>query len=308
MPAAATFTDHTLSFVIAGIVLVLLVVGICICWSHPRKSYAFLLGFLRYFYDRCCCRFDCASQLDLETAIERYHEHPPLPRDDFLQQTTRNKFINSILAHFTTELPEYFFSILPTGSLREEVGKLLPSTAIVATDFDLMLIPDAITVGEPGGHHTFMVAVNDEVPEGFVWISLQYSQLVHWSKLTVPRHVDDKVQHFISIHKVHHVLTQALSSLNLSTLDPNVQKISTETNGPALTVKFGKAVDPEPLGKCISALCKPCIKCCYQSSTEITEFYCDFTLALHHPQWPAKAQGTSRRGGGSCSVEGWGGG
>ena len=46
------------------------------------------------------------------------------------------------------EFPDFFFTYLPTGSLREGFGKMLPSTSILATDHDIMLVPDGVTLGE----------------------------------------------------------------------------------------------------------------------------------------------------------------
>ena len=44
-------------------------------------------------------------------------------------------------------MPQFFFSFLLTGSLREGLGKPLPSTSALASDFDIMLIPDGVRVG-----------------------------------------------------------------------------------------------------------------------------------------------------------------
>ena len=54
----------------------------------------------------------------------------------------------AIMEEFHTKLPDFFFTFFPSGSLREGYTKMLPSTSIVASDCDIMLVPDAISVGK----------------------------------------------------------------------------------------------------------------------------------------------------------------
>ena len=131
----------------------------------------------------------------LKTTILRYWENSPLSREQNLQNTPANPYISRILLHLANQLPEFLFSILPTGSLRDGFGKLQPSTAILATDYDLMLIPDGITVGSRDEKEatnqrtspTFITTKNEMIPTGFIWLSLDYKKLKHWKKLTIPR-------------------------------------------------------------------------------------------------------------------------
>ena len=60
----------------------------------------------------------------------------------------QNKYLISILNALHGVYPEFFFTYLPTGSLREGFGKLIPSRSVLATDYDIMLVPDAVTVGK----------------------------------------------------------------------------------------------------------------------------------------------------------------
>ena len=53
----------------------------------------------------------------------------------------------SILETLYTSYPDFFFTYIPTGSLREGFGKTLPSTSVLATDHDIMLVPDGVTIG-----------------------------------------------------------------------------------------------------------------------------------------------------------------
>ena len=65
-----------------------------------------------------------------------------------IQSVTHNRFIIAVLEILSIKLPEYFFTFLPTGSLREGFGKKIPSSSVLATDYDMMLIPDAVGVGQ----------------------------------------------------------------------------------------------------------------------------------------------------------------
>lgn len=65
-----------------------------------------------------------------------------------MEKVTQNRFMITILESLYKSFPEFFFTYLPTGSLREGFGKLIPSTSVLATDYDIMLVPDAVTVGK----------------------------------------------------------------------------------------------------------------------------------------------------------------
>ena len=54
----------------------------------------------------------------------------------------------SILEAIDQQLPGLFFHYFPTGSLAEGLGKCLPISSVLATDYDLMLVPSQITVGK----------------------------------------------------------------------------------------------------------------------------------------------------------------
>ena len=54
----------------------------------------------------------------------------------------------AIMEELHTKLPDFFFTFFPSESLREGYAKMLPSTSIVASDYDIMLVPDAISVGK----------------------------------------------------------------------------------------------------------------------------------------------------------------
>jgi len=55
--------------------------------------------------------------------------------------------MTSILNSIERQHPGLFLWYLPTGSLAEGLGKCLPSHSILATDYDVMLVPNSITAG-----------------------------------------------------------------------------------------------------------------------------------------------------------------
>ena len=65
-----------------------------------------------------------------------------------MKKLKENKFLDLILTLLNKKNANFFFKVLPSGSLREGHGKPLPSTSILGADCDLMLIPDGIEVAE----------------------------------------------------------------------------------------------------------------------------------------------------------------
>lgn len=102
-----------------------------------------------------------------------------------------------ILVGFLNEsLPKFYFKVLPSGSVREGFGKPFPSTSILATDYDLMLVPDGIYVYDDekkaNRFPAAFVAVNDleqnpSTPTGFLWLRLKEKKLKEWKSLCYER-------------------------------------------------------------------------------------------------------------------------
>ena len=92
------------------------------------------------------CNF--ATSLSVNEAICRYAEQPPIKLEDLIDKLKENKFLDLVLNLLNGQNANFFFKVLPSGSLRERYGKPLPSTSILGTDYDLMLIPDGIEVTE----------------------------------------------------------------------------------------------------------------------------------------------------------------
>lgn len=92
------------------------------------------------------CNF--TTSLSVNEAICRYAEQPPIKLRDLIDMLKENKFLDLVLNLLNGQNANFFFKILPSGSLREGYGRPLPSTSILGTDYDLMLIPDGIEVAE----------------------------------------------------------------------------------------------------------------------------------------------------------------
>ena len=275
---------------IVAVFAVVIITWLCCCVNRRWRNFG--INCIRWCYGCCICRFDCATKLDLETSIQRYSEYPPLTQEESLQDTIENPYINKVMVYLSNEIPEFFFSILPTGSLREGYGKLQPSSAILATDYDLMLIPDGVTAGttftegsvDQRNPPTFITTLNKEIPKGFMWLSLNFPDLKHWKNLTLTRHVEEKVGYYLSIIKMQQLLSKHIKQIVFSELDRAAQVPTVTVNGPAITVMVQK--EHTSFDTCANSCCP----CCSGIERDLTLFYCDFTLGIHHPQWPIRAE------------------
>lgn len=145
----------------------------------------------------CPCTFNFTKSVTLSEAIRRYHEYPPESTEELTKNLRENIYIHFILTYINTQLPKFYFKILPSGSLRERFGSKLPSTSILATDYDLMLVPDGIYVYDKETKHErdFPAAFtaidnpneNPKTPQGFLWLLLQQHSLTEWNLLCYER-------------------------------------------------------------------------------------------------------------------------
>ena len=92
------------------------------------------------------CKF--TNSLSVTEAICRYGEQEIIGPDNLIKKLKEKKFLDFILTLLNKENANFFFKVLPSGSLREGYGKPLPYTSILGTNYDLMLIPDGIKVVE----------------------------------------------------------------------------------------------------------------------------------------------------------------
>ena len=109
------------------------------------RTFNRILSFV-FHYSPIGCHY--SNSLSVTEAITRYEEKEPIEFDDLIKRLKENKFLDLVLHLLNGQNANFFFKVLPCGSLRERYGKLLPSTSILGTDYDLMLIPDGIEVAE----------------------------------------------------------------------------------------------------------------------------------------------------------------
>ena len=287
-----TASSSTQTWIIIGVIAVVLIMLFFLI--KPRNTNIFCMNLLHCFYRRCCFRLDCASKLNSNEAIMRYIEEPPLEPQDFIDQVTSNKYIKCILNSFARKLPEYFLSILPSGSLREGLGKILPSTSVLASDFDIMLVPDAALVGHSNKTYDgdesplFATVESKEIEEGFLWLRLENEYMLQWKDLCIRRQTEGEGYSYLSSHKVHDLIektfnTNAWLPVAANSIIENGTnvKVDVKQNGPALTIK----VTGKGLQACGMKCCRSLWKCCEKNQDEII-FYCDLTFSFHCPEWP----------------------
>ena len=287
--------DVEVGLVIAGLAILAFIL-LCLT-GRPRNTSICFLNVVQFCYEWCCCRLDCASKLDPNDAIMRYIEEPPLDTNEFIDHVLSNEYIKSILNSFALDLPEYFLSILPSGSLREGFGRILPSTSVLASDFDIMLIPDAALVGHSTKTYVgqerplFATVESMEIEDGFLWLRLENEYMLQWKDLCIRRQTEGKGYSYLSSHKVHDLIEKTfsnsetiLNAIKRMTGSRKGAKLYIERNGPALTLKLvAKSVKT-----CGMKCCKNLWKCCDRERDDII-FYCDFTFSLYCPQWPEKS-------------------
>jgi hypothetical protein len=143
-----------------------------------------------YLYSPVICDVDEQS-ISFYDAIHRYNERgnaPPTYKQLF-KAIYEDEFISLMLQEINATNPNLYLKVLPTGSLRERAGKSLPSTSILASDYDLMLVPDAIEAGMPGiqPERTAFEIIEIENEPGHVLLKLKNTELTTWKELCYER-------------------------------------------------------------------------------------------------------------------------
>ena len=144
--------------------------------------------------------FSFTKYLSVKEVILRYNEQKIITANELHEKLKEDQFLDLILNLLNGQNSSFFFKILLSGSLREGFGKPLPSTSILGTDYDLMLIPDGVEVAESSqinaatsGHVApLFEAISDpnqnpETPSGYVWLKLLDPALKNWKKLCYDR-------------------------------------------------------------------------------------------------------------------------
>lgn len=145
----------------------------------------------------CPCSFNFTKKITLHDAIGRYEENLPKEIKLFMETLSENLYINFILSYINQKMPKFYLKILPSGSIRERFGYELPSTSILATDCDLMLVPDGIYVYDKDAKHDSkfppaFTAIDDpnqnpNTPSGYLWLLLKEHKLKQWKEMCYER-------------------------------------------------------------------------------------------------------------------------
>ena len=122
------------------------------------------------------------------------------------EEIKNNVFLYTIIEHLNRREPKYYFRILPSGSVREGFGHAEPSTSILATDYDLMLVPDGVFVSDEftsrdDGFPISFTAIDDpnqnpERPKGYLWLR-QEQNISVWDDLCYQRVTNDGGELFL---------------------------------------------------------------------------------------------------------------
>lgn len=247
------------------------------------------MKYLKACYFSCCCRFDCISNMSLYDAILRYEEDSTLKPKQLIDTIVHNKLMIAIMEELSIQLPDFFFTFFPSGSLRERYGKMLPSTSMLATDYDIMLIPDAISVAKSGNEsrkEAFIAEKSQQEHEkGFLWLNLNETFLTQWEKFCLRRFLNEKGCSMLSSSKIVQALKEIImKSDQIKTVAANYFlhrasdiSVTLEQEGPACTVKV-QVLKRDQNG-------------CYNTVHHRMLFHADFTLALHCCFWPDEALG-----------------
>ena len=147
-----------------------------------------------------CCVLRLTKDISIREAIHRYVEGPKRTWADLLDSIEKNKYLSFLIEYLSQNEPKFYFRILPSGSIREGFGYPLPSTSVLASDYDLMLVPDGIFVYDEftereGRFPASFTAVDDpnqnpERPKGFLWLKLE-NTIEIWKDLCYERMTPD---------------------------------------------------------------------------------------------------------------------
>jgi len=152
-------------------------------------------------YAACFSKFGCikflfTKDMSVAESIDRYVEAPRKEWSDLLRDIENNVCLHYLLEYLNTQKPNFYFRILPAGSVREGFGYAVPSTSILASDYDLMLVPDGVFVYDEfterqDGYPASFTAIDDpnqnpERPKGFLWLRAEQNMEI-WRSLCYER-------------------------------------------------------------------------------------------------------------------------
>ena len=179
--------------------------------NHPPKVFEenrmseegfswYLHSYMACFIQWGCCKLNMTKNMTVLQSIQRYVEGPKRSWNDLIESIMKNKYLSFLVEHLNRMEPKFYFRILPSGSIREGFGYALPSTSVLASDYDLMLVPDGIFVYDEftereGRFPPSFTAVDDpnqnpERPKGFLWLKLENTIKI-WKDLCYERITQD---------------------------------------------------------------------------------------------------------------------
>ena len=123
----------------------------------------YLHSYLVWFIRWGCCVLKFTKDMSLSEAIHRYDERPHVAWNELLEKLKTDPYLRGLIEYLNMSLPKFYFRILPSGSIRERFGYPLPSTSILASDYDLMFVPDAVYV-----YDDEMTNREDRFPASFI--------------------------------------------------------------------------------------------------------------------------------------------
>ncbi|XP_066912940.1 cyclic GMP-AMP synthase-like receptor 1 [Clytia hemisphaerica] len=184
---------------------------------------------------------------DISVAVQRYGERKPNEWEEMVKQIQENVHLNFLIEYLNRKEPKFYFRILPSGSIREKFGFPVPSTSVLASDYDLMLVPDGIyvydadteTVGDKLESFTtedIKEKKNPEISEekretGFLWLKLSERAPNVWKKLCFERMTENGVVYYLSQLAVLDIIMQQIGKKEfLKQLKDRLHHLNKEDN------------------------------------------------------------------------------
>ncbi|XP_057306175.1 uncharacterized protein LOC130644544 [Hydractinia symbiolongicarpus] len=277
-------------------VAILVFIFTCTYCLSPRKARRWMVKSFKILFEAFCFRLKCNKvTTDMEDIIDRFSAYIPETKR-FFKTLEEEYHFRRVLDILNASISEFQFSIMPAGSLREGFGKLQPSTSALASDYDMMLIPEdcfaqfsqglkLVPSNNTSDTDTIFEAIRPPgTEEAFCWLKLKDDlspRHEHWKRFTVYKKVNGEDVLVLSNDKVRFELKKQLitAKRDLGYMDALAEELTTgerrenkyvpniEVNGPAVTIKIKKVEEPRWNNystKCFSALhtCTYLCNCC----------------------------------------------
>ena len=166
---------------------------------RPDEGFSWYLhSYLTCLLQWGCCVLNFTKNMKLIDSIRRYNERPKVQWENLLKELQENPYLSILIEYLNRSLPKFYFRVLPSGSIRERFGYPFPSTSILASDYDLMFVPDSVYVYDEqtkteGRFPASFTAIDDpnQNPDrkaGHLWLELENeNETETWKKLSYER-------------------------------------------------------------------------------------------------------------------------